>query len=117
MINEASNKTSKVPKILKKAKFSDVMKAVLKSLADNDEYAEELAKGLLAAKTGKEVSGAFGKIKELIDAEGVDSSDAEALLNIKLANMMQGFIENAGFDISEIKTAFDEAAAAATSKD
>jgi hypothetical protein len=84
------------------------MKNVLKVVAEDKKLARQLAKKLLAAQTGDAALQAFAVIKEKSITQGTD--DPEVVLRAKLDSLVSQFVARGELAVSEIKSAYNDAA-------
>jgi hypothetical protein len=112
-VAQASKNTSVLPDKLKDVRTSDDMKAVLRIVAEKEDFARQLAKGILGSTDAAGVNNAFAAIAEAAATAGVQ--DPEELLRIKLDQQVRKYVGEAILRIGDIKSTFKTAANAATS--
>jgi len=94
--------------------MTTVMKEVIRLVKENPDYAEDLARALLAAKSEGEISAAFVKIDEANKLNGV--TDLEEITRVRVEGIMIKYAEEAELTAAKLKNKFNEDAFATTTK-
>jgi hypothetical protein len=94
--------------------MTTVMKEVIRLVKENPDYAEDLARALLAAKSEGEISAAFVKIDEANKLNGV--TDLEEITRVRVEGIMIKYSEEAELTAAKLKNKFNEDALATTTK-
>lgn len=110
---EASRGTSLLPDLTSAAGNPDSVTNVLAFIADQPEFAEQLATDLINAKTNEDLGKAISDVEKAIKIANSDGS-AEALIVAEIESLVANAIGNADLAVGFIVKTFEEEAAAAT---
>jgi hypothetical protein len=112
-LSEASRGTSPIPDLVSAAGNPDSVTTVLDLVREQPEFAEDLARALLAAVSNEDLGKAIADTKKAYDVANSDGS-AEALIIAEIESLIGNTIGNADLAVGFIVKTFEEEAAAAT---